>query len=127
MPAARMASRADHFAPLENRFAFADHDLREMRERREVARRSHGTLRGNHRQHAAIQHRDERFRHDGPHAENPLARALARSASIARVACSLSGAPTPHAWLRTRFSCSWRISSREMRTLAILPKPVLTP
>ena len=77
--------------------------------------------------HAAIQHRDSVSATTGRTPENPLAMALARSASIARVACSLSGAPTPHAWLRTRFSCSWRISSREMRVEAILPKPVFTP
>ena len=59
--------------------------------------------------------------------EKPLAMALARSASIARVSRSLKGAPTPQAWLRTRFTCSARICSREIRTEAIFPKPVLTP
>ena len=91
MPAARMASPPGIVRPLIDRFAFADHDLSEMRERRKIARSAHRSLRGNHRMDAAIQHRDERFGTTGRTPEKPLARALARSAIMARVAGSLSG------------------------------------
>ena len=36
--------------------AFADDDVREMRERREIAGSADGTLRGNHRMHFGVQH-----------------------------------------------------------------------
>jgi len=59
--------------------------------------------------------------------ENPFARAFARSTITARVSESSSGTPTPHAWLRTKFNCNWRIWSVEIRTSASSPKPVFTP
>ena len=53
---------------------------------------------------------------------------VARSSSMAaRAPRPGSGSPTPQAWLRSRFSCSRPVSSREMATSTNLPKPVLTP
>ena len=57
----------------------------------------------------------------------PFASALARSNIIARVSASLSGTPRPQAWERTRFTCSCRTCSVEMRTEASFPNPVFIP
>ena len=58
---------------------------------------------------------------------SPFAKALARNSIIARVSASPSDGPTPLACERTRFTCSWRTSSGEMRTDASFPKPVFIP
>ena len=57
----------------------------------------------------------------------PRTSTLARNSIIARTASSESGSPTPDAWLRIRFSCSWRARSGGIRTCASFPKPVVTP
>ena len=55
----------------------------------------------------------------------PLAKELARSSIMARVAASESGSPTPAQCERTRFTCSSRICSGAMRTSLSLPTPVV--
>ena len=52
---------------------------------------------------------------------------LALSSSMARASTSLSGLPTPPAWLRTKFVCNCARFSFEIRTSANLPNPVFTP
>ena len=46
----------------------ADQREREMRQRRQVARRSHAALGRHARMHAGVEHRDEELRQAGPHA-----------------------------------------------------------
>ena len=58
---------------------------------------------------------------------SPFASAFARSSIIARVSASLSGEPTPLACERTKFTCSCRTCSAEIRTEASFPNPVLMP
>ena len=48
-------------------------------------------------------------------------------ASMFYVAYFKSGAPSPQAWLRTKFSCSASSSESGMRLSASFPKPVLMP
>ena len=52
--------------------ALAHRHLCKMRERREVARRAHRTLRRNHGRHATIEHGHQCFRHGRPHAGKSL-------------------------------------------------------
>ena len=59
--------------------------------------------------------------------ECPRAMVLSRTVMAARTTSRESGAPTPAAWLRTRFSCSSRTLSRGMCVVASWPKPVVTP
>jgi hypothetical protein len=49
------------------------------------------------------------------------------SAIISRVVARSSGAPMPAQCDRIRLRCSVAVSPGAMRTLASLPKPVLTP
>ncbi len=59
--------------------------------------------------------------------EKPLASTLARSAIIARTVRGSSGASTPAAWLRSRFTWSLARSAFATRVSAKLPNPVLIP
>src|SRR6185437_14341345 len=59
--------------------------------------------------------------------DEPLASAFARRSVAARTTSSGNGSPTPQAWLRRRFSCSWAACSGAMCTSTKRPKPVLTP
>ncbi len=75
-----------------------------------------------------------RFRHSarsrmasGRMPEWALSRQLMRAAMRARVWSRGRGSPTPAAWLRIRFSCSWASWSGGMTTVANWPKPVLMP
>ena len=126
---ARSPRRPSPSAPAslsEDGLAFANGDLREMREGREVARRADRALRRNHGLHAAVEHFEQGFRDDRVGRRSSPSRSRSRGARASRARIrSPSGAPTPHAWLRTRLICRWRISSREMRVEAILPNPVL--
>ncbi len=63
---------AGKFFVLEVGFAFADHDLSEMGERREIAGSADGTLRRNDGMNAGIEHGDEGFHDDGTNAAEAL-------------------------------------------------------
>jgi hypothetical protein len=60
-----------------------------------------------------------------PEAPRPRLRSL--RAIMRRVVGTSSGAPTPAEWLRMRLRWSAAVSPGATRTLASLPKPVLTP
>ena len=64
------AARQDFSA--ECRAALANHDLRQVRQRRKVARSAHRALRRNHRMDFGIQHLAKRLDHLRPHAAEPL-------------------------------------------------------
>ena len=57
----------------------------------------------------------------------PCARLASFNAIISRATSCGTGSPTPAAWESTMFRCSVSRSRASMRTLASLPKPVLTP
>ncbi len=57
---------------MQRRSALANNYLRQMRQRREVARSAHRTLRWNHRMHRGVQHLANRLDHPRPHAAQPL-------------------------------------------------------
>jgi hypothetical protein len=59
--------------------------------------------------------------------EAPLDRLAIFSTISRRVTSSDSRAPTPQAWLRTRFFCRVSRSSGAIEVLASRPKPVLMP
>ena len=59
--------------------------------------------------------------------EWPRAIVFRRMVIAARTTSRESGAPSPTAWLRTRFSCSSRTLSTGMCVVASRPKPVVTP
>ena len=61
IPARRMRVAAGQNFALIRRAPFADHHLRQMRERREIAGSSDRALRRNHRVHSGVEHRAERF------------------------------------------------------------------
>jgi hypothetical protein len=98
-----------------------------VRERREVAARTHASLLRHHRVDAPREHGEEQLASSGRAPECPRASTLARSSIIARTSRVGSGGPTPAAWLRTRLRCRSRRRPGAMATSDNLPKPVVTP
>ena len=127
MPARRMASAPAMILRLDTGVAFADDDLREMRERREVAGRADGALRWNHRDALRVEHRAERFDGTWAHAAKSFGeRVGAQQHHRARFGFAERSADA--ASVRAHeIDLKLANCSVEMRTEASLPKPVLTP
>ena len=88
-------SAGDPLATIE-RFAFANNHQRQMRQRRQIATRSHGTLFRDHRMHPGIQHSQPAIPAVPARTPlNPFASTFARSSNIARASASASGSPHP--------------------------------
>ena len=93
--------------PVELDLAAADERQREVGERREVAGRADAPLLGHDRMDAVREQRQEsRRRRAGRQPLWPRASVFARSSSIARTISRGNGAPTPAAWLISRFCWS---------------------
>ena len=72
-----MPARAEGFGARQDRAAelrlpFADQHQRDVRQRRQVARRAHAALRRDHRRHAAVQQLAQALGHQRPDAREPL-------------------------------------------------------
>jgi hypothetical protein len=121
----RLRARQPH--AVERGLAFADQGQAQVRQRREVARRAHRALRRNDRQHAAVVQRQQAvddFLAHARKAAREAGRLEQQHQAHHAIGQRLADA---HGMRAQQFSCSSARSSRAMRCVASLPKPVLTP
>ena len=105
-------------SPSTSRLALADEHERDVRQRREVARRADRALGRHHGHDAALEHRQQQLDDLLAHARVPAPQRRGEQQRASRARPRPAAArPAPTACERTRLSCSSAASSAPMRTL----------